>query len=32
MQRYTVFFIVVNAQCIDRNKEYCVTLHIVGYT
>jgi hypothetical protein len=44
MQRYTVFFITVNAlhvsggetawntQSIDSNKEYCITLHLVGYT
>ena len=44
MQRYTVFFITVNAlhvsggetawniYSIDSNKEYCMTLHLVGYT
>ena len=44
MQRYTIFFITVNAvhvpvcfsawnmQRIDNNKEYCITLHLVGYT
>jgi hypothetical protein len=62
MQRYTIFFIAVNAlhvsggfsahhqelkavhtasgmssllsatTSIDSNKEYCVTLHLVGYT
>ena len=71
MQRYTIFFIIVNAQCelelthasckskqarhipnavctvfelqmmggetarnmqsFDNNKEYCITLHLVGY-
>ena len=44
MQRYTVFFIIVNAlhvsggetdwnmYSIDSNKEYCIMLHLVGYT
>ena len=44
MQRYTIFFIIVNAlyvsggetawnmYSIDNNKEYCITLHLVGYT
>ena len=41
MQRYTIFFIVVNAvhvsgeaarnmYSIDNNKEYCITLRLVG--
>ena len=56
MQRYTIFFITVNAlhipnavrtvfellmmggdiawntYSIDSKKEYCITLHLVGYT
>jgi len=44
MQRYTIFFITVNAlhvsggfsarnmQSIDSNKEYCITLQLVGCT
>jgi hypothetical protein len=44
MQCYTIFFITVNAvhvsggfsawnmQSIDSNKEYCITLRLVGYT
>jgi hypothetical protein len=44
MQRYTVFFITINAvhvsggsfsrnmYSIDNNKEYCIMLHLVGYT
>ena len=44
MQRYTVLFIAVNAVHVsgdipaqnmyrfDSNKEYCITLHLVGYT
>jgi hypothetical protein len=44
MQRYTIFFIVVNAvydsgeetarniQSIDSNQKYCIALHLVGYT
>jgi len=31
MQRYTIFFIIVNVH-IGSNKEYCITLHLVGYT
>jgi hypothetical protein len=44
MQRYTIFFIIVNAlrvsggfsahhqelKSINNNKEYCITLHLVG--
>jgi len=42
MQRYTIFFIIVNAlhvsggetarnmKNIDNNKECCITLHLVG--
>ena len=44
MQRYTIFFIIVNAlhvlggfsaqnmYSIDNNKEYRLMLHLVGYT
>jgi len=44
MQRYTMFFIIVNAvrvsgglsarnmYSIDSNNEYCITLHLVGCT
>jgi hypothetical protein len=44
MQRYTIFFIAVNAprdsgretawitHSIDSNKEYCIMFHFVGYT
>jgi len=44
MQLYTVFFIIVNAlhvsggetarniYSIDSNKEYCISLHLVGCT
>ena len=32
MQRYTIFFITVNAVSIDSNKEYCIALRLLGYT
>jgi len=31
MQSYTIFFII-SMSSIDNNNEYCITLHLVGYT
>jgi hypothetical protein len=29
---YTIFFIAVSAVHVSGGKEYCVRLHLVGYT